>query len=169
MADREARHIDVPALSGVVGLCEGTTLGLITDCKYGYRLAENVLPVTLIHTAGDPDPYPERGIHAIELFVTLTDGTHVDMKNRASWLIQPMTAVPTGWHKGVAPEIDSLLDVQAEHSVLTSIQKNDKGELYLRFYEAEGREEMLRIQLPFGAKSAVVTKLDGTPIGEATV
>ena len=60
-AQRPAREMDVPALTGACAVTGGTTAALICDCKYGFRLAENVLSCTLINTAGTPDLYPERG------------------------------------------------------------------------------------------------------------
>lgn len=71
---RDNMKIDVPALSyGVAINKEGKSLGLTTDCKYGFRGDENSIAVTLIHSACYPDPYPERGIHKINLSLLVTD------------------------------------------------------------------------------------------------
>ena len=68
-AIRSARAMDLPALSYAAAVGEGNVPVIVTDCKYGYRLDRHELIATLINTASGPDPYPERGIHAIELYV----------------------------------------------------------------------------------------------------
>ena len=117
----------------------GTTAALIADCKYGFRLAENVLSCTLINTAGTPDLYPERGVHAIQLFVKLTDGRPTQLKRDGEALIRPMSAVPTAAHAGKLAPKASMLGFEAEHSVLSSAFISDDGALTVRLFEDEGR------------------------------
>ena len=167
-AAREARQIDVPALTGAYAACEGVTAALITDCKYGYRLADGVLSVTLINTSGDPDPYPERGIHAIKLFVALTDGRAAAFKTAARALISPMNGVPTARHAGALAPRDSLMHIDTAHCVVTCVQAQEDA-LIVRLYEAEGRADTVAIRAPFAPSKALLTQLDGTVVGEAAV
>ena len=166
---RPAREIDVPALTGVCADVEGTTAALISDCKYGFRLADNVLTATLINTAVDPDPYPERGIHAIKLFVTLTDGSAAKLKAKAEALIRPMTGVPTASHAGKLGPKESLLGFEAQHSVLTSVQMSGDDALTVRLYEAEGTQDEIAIRPPFAPARAVLTDLNEEVLAEAEV
>ena len=168
-AVREAQEMDVPALTGVCAAGGLPTAALITDCKYGFRLSENVLTATLINTAIDPDPYPERGVHAINLFVGLTDGTHTAMKRMAERLTRPMTGVPTAAHEGSMPAVRSLLGLDAAHTVLTSVQTAEDGALLVRLYEAAGEKETVALTLPFEASKAMLTNLNEETIGEAAV
>jgi alpha-mannosidase len=161
---RKTEHIDVPALTGVCAVCPGVKPAILSNCKYGYRLADNVLSVTLINTAGDPDPYPERGIHAIKLMVALTDGTHIQMKHLSKVLMSPMIGVPTACHKGSLAPRGSLTDFRSDHSILTGMFAGADGELVLRMYEAEGRRDPVTVTLPFAPKEAVITDLDGAVI-----
>ena len=168
-AARPAREIDVPALTGACADVEGTTAALITDCKYGFRLADNVLTATLINTAVNPDPYPERGIHAIKLFVALTGGESAALKERAETLIRPMLGVPTASHPGKLPPKVSLMSFEAGHSVLTSMQVAKDGALMVRLYEAEGRADEVVIAPPFVPSRAVLTNLNEEILAEANV
>ena len=165
--ERKAQEMDIPALTGVCAVTGQPTAALITDCKYGFRLSENVLTATLINTAIDPDPYPERGVHAINLFVGLTDAKHVPMKRMAERLTRPMTGVPTAAHEGELPAYASMFDMQAEHCVLTSVQMSRDDALLVRLYEAEGRAEEVTLSLPFEPTGAVLTNLNEEPVGKA--
>ena len=165
---RPARQIDVPALTGACAVSDQTTAALITDCKYGFRLAENVLSVTLINTSCDPDPYPERGIHAIKLFVCLTDGAPDALKHKAEALTRPMVGVPTAVHPGALPPKNSLLAFESAHAVLTSVEISRDDALVVRLYASE-QEDAVAIRPPFAPASAVLTDLDGNPLENARV
>ncbi|MBR6767720.1 MAG: alpha-mannosidase [Clostridia bacterium] len=165
---RPSRQMDVPALTYACAEADGTTAALITDCKYGYRLADNVLSVTLINTAGTPDPYPERGIHAIKLFVALTDGKAAPLKRKAEALIRPLTAVSTASHPGRLPARHSLMTFDAEHTVMSSARMEGKA-LAVRCYEAEGCAEKVSLTVPFVPSHAVLTNLNGNEVGKAEV
>lgn len=168
-AARPAREIDVPALTGACTDVEGTTAALISDCKYGFRLADNVLSATLINTASDPDPYPERGIHAIKLFVALTDGKTAELKEMSEKLIRPLVGVPTANHSGPLGPKGSLLGFEAKHSVLTSVQMSGDEALTVRLYEAEGACDEIAVRPPFVPARAVLTNLNEEILGEAGI
>ena len=168
-AIRKARQIDIPALTGAAAVCEGVTAALISDCKYGFRFADQVLSVTLINTSVDPDPYPERGIHAIQMFVALTEGNPTALKQTAETLIRPMTAVPTGCHSGKLPAKASLMSVDAVHSVVSSVQISEDDALMLRLFENSGEEESITIRAPFAPSKAVRTNLNEEVLSELTV
>ena len=168
-AQRPAREMDVPALTGACPVCEGATAALITDSKYGFRLAEDVLSVSLINTSSIPDPYPERGIHAITLFVALTDGCPTRLKRTAETLVRPLTAVPTAAHAGPLAPRQSLLGFEAAHSVLTSARIAEDGALALRLYEAGGEADRVSVTAPFPVARACLTDLNGAALAEAAV
>lgn len=50
------------------------TVALLSDCKYGYRGADNTLYADLIRGSYDPDPYPEYGVHHMSLAVAACAG-----------------------------------------------------------------------------------------------
>ena len=166
---RPARQMDVPALTGACAAVEGTTAALITDCKYGFRLADDVLSVTLINTSSDPDKYPERGIHEIKLFVAVGEGNATRLKRAAEELTRPMIGVPTAAHAGKLPPVNSMLGFEAEHSVLTSVQVAKDDALTVRLYEAEGKAEEITVCPPFAPARAVLTDLDENVLSEAAV
>ena len=168
-ATRQAKEMDVPALTGACAVTEGVTAALICDCKYGVRLADNVLSTTFINTSSDPDPYPERGIHAIKLFVALTEGCPTQLKRAAECLIRPMIGVPTGCHGGKLEAKASLMGFEAAHSVLTSVRMSADDALTVRLYENAGETDQIAIRPPFAPAKAVLTDLNEKVVGNAAV
>ncbi len=166
---RPARHMDVPALTGICCDVDGTTAALICDCKYGYRLADGVLTATFINTAANPDPYPERGIHKINLFVALTDGAPAALKLKSETLIHPMTCVPTASHPGTLPPKHTLLSVDAAHSVISSVQNTKDGALSVRLYEAAGETDCVTLHLPFTPTKAELVDLNEKKLADAEI
>ena len=53
---------------------DGSSAILVSDSKYGYRGQKESLNLTLINSSVSPDPYPERGIHTITLWVGAASG-----------------------------------------------------------------------------------------------
>ncbi|MBR2948890.1 MAG: hypothetical protein IKC46_03410 [Lachnospiraceae bacterium] len=163
----KADYIDIPALTGICAVTDQTTLALMTDCKYGMRFVDNTLSVSLINTSYDPDPYPERGIHAIKVFVKLTDGNPVQLKYDAERLTRPMIGVPTGYHDGKLAAEGSLLGFEAAGTVISSIFVSADDALTIRMYETMGKEDKVTVRVPFEVSKAVMTDLDGNTLAEA--
>lgn len=166
---RKAKDMDVPVLTGACAHVPGVTAALISDCKYGFRLSEGLLSLSLINTALNPDPYPERGVHAIRIYLALTDGTPHLLKETAQALTRPMIGVPTGVHPGPLPPVHSLMNMESDHACITSIRITEKGDLAIRLYEAEGKDDAVRIRAPFDIREAVLTDMDGRVLEKAAV
>ena len=65
---RDGGNHDFPALTYSAAIASdgaGDPLYVMTDSKYGYQLFDNTITATLINTAHNPDPDPERGHHEI--------------------------------------------------------------------------------------------------------
>jgi len=168
-AYRAARQIDVPALSYGAAKVEGKTAALITDCKYGFRFANDVLSVTLINTAVYPDPYPERGIHQINLFVRVGEANPHALKEAARLMICPMVAVPTGAHKGSLDPVGCLMNFEAAHTWLSAVQIAKDNALTVRVFENGGEDDNVTLTLSAPASRAVMTDLDENELCEAEV
>ena len=83
---------DVPAISFFGAEGEGERgLGLIAETKYGFRLYDDTASVTLVRSAYDPDPYPDRGIHDVRFAVTV--GKMSDLQRKADLFCHPVCFV----------------------------------------------------------------------------
>jgi alpha-mannosidase len=136
---RTQQEQDVPCLRyGAAELADGRVLVLGSDCKYGFRLSRGDLFATLINTAYNPDPYPERGIHDITLFLLAANGSPAELARQTDAILNPLQYVTNTAHGGTLPTTAGFLKTEGETAVFSSVsQKN--GKLTLRVYESEGK------------------------------
>jgi alpha-mannosidase len=157
---REQRNGDIPALQYVSARRkEGNSISIVTDSKYGYRGYDNNLTSTLINTSTSPDPYPERGIHNIKLFVTVAPADAKGMEVLASDLNHPMSYVSTNPHKGTLPPEQSLLKVSGGSAVVSSVSSSSDGGLLVRLYETCGKNTSVQVEFSKRVKTAVYVDL----------
>ena len=159
---RPKMHLDVP------GLCYGAAINpdstkkslvISSDCKYGYRAYEDNLSATLINSANSPDPYPERGIHEITLYVGFEQACPKKLADYALALLRPFDYVPANVHPGCLPLENSLMSFCGETAVLSAVTTSADGGLLVRFFEACGKECEVSIELGSLAKSAHMVDL----------
>lgn len=167
--DRAQRADDLPGLTHAAAVYGGRALALVTDCKYGYRAQADVLSATLINTASFPDPYPERGIHHVKLWLHAGAGDPAALKQAAQRYTRPLAYISATAHEGPLPAAASLLAVEAEGAVVTSAGVTEDGALLVRLYEASGKAGQASMALPFAPRRAVLVDLDERETGSATV
>ena len=167
---RTSKHQDVCGQTyGAAVFEDGRSLSIVCDCKYGYRGVDDALSVTLINSSDNPDPYPERGVHKINLWVAVGNSNPVQMKKTAENLCQPFSYVSTGSHGGKLPATGALLEMQAESSICSSAGLGADGSLIVRVYETCGKGDTVTLTLPFAPSSAAMVDLCGNRVGEAKV
>ncbi len=166
---RTPAEIERPGLSYACPAVEGVTTALVCDCKYGYRLTKDALICTLINTGCDPDPYPERGIHRIQLYLALTAAAPATLKLTAEQLIRPMAGVPTAAHPGSLPAAGTLLAAETGSCVITAVTVTSDDALAVRCYETEGVAATLRLTPPFAAARAALVDLNEKELAPAAV
>jgi alpha-mannosidase len=155
---------DIPGLQYTGAVKDGEALALVTDSKYGYRGCQGVLSATLINTASSPDPYPERGEHAIRLWVALDKAEPKALCERAGDLCRGMSVISGSRHPGKLPLAKELLRLDAASTVLSSTSLSAGGDLLVRVYETAGREDTVTLTGPSPIKAAALTDLEGAVI-----
>jgi alpha-mannosidase len=172
---RTARAMDLPALTYAAALGEenvapaGNVPFLATDCKYGFRLDRGELIATLINTASGPDPYPERGIHAIEVYAGVMKPCPMALRMTVESLLRPMFGIPVASHKGTLPADGALIGFESRRTVLSSLAMKEDGSFALRAFETVGKGDTVRDKLPRAVEKAHLTDLEGNEIGKAAV
>lgn len=158
---REDKGLDVPCLRYAAAEMEdGRAVALASDCKYGYRLYDSDLYVTLINTSRDPDPYPERGIHDIELYLIACECNEIILNKITESCINPLQYVTNTSHKGSLPTELSLLRYEGDTAIITGVAQRD-SKLAVRLYEASGKNCTVGISVKDGIKNAVLRDLTG--------
>ena len=153
---------DVPGIGSGAALCEGgTAVVLASDSKYGYRGYEGGLSLTLINSATAPDPYPERGIHHIRVWLGVADATATAQAALTDSLNHAFFYQPGNVHEGSLPTTDGLVTLKKGDVAVTAVQPVEGG-LIVRGYETEGRDEAVTLSCGRAVASACLTDLSET-------
>ncbi len=158
-AVRTALNNDVPGIGGGAALrMDSRALALVSDSKYGYRGEESGLTLTLINSAVSPDPYPERGIHNITLWLGLGRDTGRDLQALTDELNHGLFYQPSNVHGGSLPARFGLIELAGGSAAVTSVQATEGG-LLVRGYETSGEDGEVRLRVCAPVKAAYLADL----------
>ncbi|GHU35226.1 alpha-mannosidase [Clostridia bacterium] len=164
--DREPLRHDVPANSYAVALPDttgGTPVMIVTDSKYGFRSVDDQINVTLIRASTDPDPYPEYGVHEIEIGLSVQDkisGRNFD-KARAEF-IHPIAVTAGTKHAGTLPGKNSFIKVTGRAVIAalkTAEDSKDGKTIIIRLHDAD-RINGEPVKLEFASKIVKASVVD---------
>ena len=156
---RETIHNDVPGIgSGAALLQDGGALAVMSDSKYGYRGEGESLSLTLINSAVNPDPYPERGIHHITVWLGLTDGTAGAQTALCDDMCHSFFYQPGNVHAGALPTTCGLVELVSGHAAITSVQPIEGG-VAVRGFETAGEDGKATLRLGKAIAGACLTDL----------
>jgi len=158
------RWLDLSDDSGKFGV------SLLNDCRYGFDVKKNVLRLSVIHGATNPDPEADRGLHELlySLYPHRGDWQEGQTIRRGYELNNPLLPRVAMAHPGALPASQAFLTVEPENIVLSAMKKErgyDSRGLILRFYEAFGRKTEARIELPWPVEAGE-TDLIERPLGK---
>ncbi len=160
---RKDIHGDVPGLQYGMALDKTSenSVVLISDSKYGYRGADNTLALTLINSAVKPDPYPERGIHNITLWLGVCAANEKKAEELATMCNHSLFYQPSNCHTGTLPMESSLLKVEGENVVVSAVLPGEDGSVLVRVYEAAGKDGQAVITFKQDVERAEAVNLAG--------
>ncbi len=169
-AYRGNENHDIPALSYVLARgAEGGAVYVMTDSKYGYRGFDNAIVSTLINTANNPDPDPERGKHEFTLAVGIEKACPKAMADRSDRFMHGVRYVPTNPHAGTLPAVGALLSASTGTARITSVTRLENGNTLVRLNELCGKIAEGTLTFSLDVKAAKLVDLDGRTVGEASV
>ena len=122
---------------------DGYGVALLSYNKYGWDIKGNVIRMTLLKGAEDPDKGADLGVHHIlySLMPHIGDWRQAEIVRRAYELNVPTisTVVPTDSVKSV-PGSFSMAFVDAQNLIVETVKKAEDDEsIIIRLYEAYGR------------------------------
>ena len=158
---RSPRNQDIPCQTFCAALrADGSALALIPDTKYGYRATEDALSVSLINTSNYPDPFPDRGMHQINIALAIGQADTRELTETAAHFNHPAYYVSGGAHPGSLPLDHSFLRLEAESTVLSAVLPEGDG-LILRFRELAGHDDRITLRFHKAPTHVTATNLDG--------
>ncbi len=158
-----------------VDLSEGNYgVALLNDCKYGHDIRDQVLRLTLIKSAIDPDPDADRGRHVFTYSLLPHAGGWREggVEAEAYALNNPLRAsLLPGAQPGDLPPAFSLaaLDRGADHVVLKTVKQAEDGDGWVvRLYESHQYRNR-EVRLTFGRPVRRAVECNLVEEGEAPV
>ena len=163
---RQPGNIDMPGLQYCAAIRgDGTGLALVTDSKYGYRAMEDHFGVSIINTSTNPDPYPDRGQHIVNMALAICPDDAKVLEDTASLFNHCTHALSNNSHPGTLPMNLSFLDFRAESTIVSSVLPTEEaGAIHVRFYETCGKDDTLVLKLAKAPVSAVSVDLFGKEV-----
>ncbi len=131
---------DVPGNSFMRIEKEGRAAFLVTDTKYGFRGHENAGAVTLIRGSYDPDPWPERGAHHINVGVGVCAAD--EQKKLVTEYVHPIAFNAGVKHEsGKLPLAGSFLKLGdcADRIMISGVKNGEDGGLIVRVADYAGK------------------------------
>lgn len=150
---------DVPGIGSAAALRgDGSALTLVSDSKYGYRGEKGALTLTLINSSVSPDPYPERGIHHITLWMGVCADEAQAQGAQTDSLNHKLFYQPSNVHEGELAVCAGLAERVCGSVNVTAVQMKE-GVLAIRGYEAAGQDGQARFKLQLPVQKAWMTDL----------
>jgi alpha-mannosidase len=158
-------------------------VAILNNGKHGFDAKDNVIRLSVIRGAWGPDPRADEGVHTFgySIYPHQGDWRKGKVEFQALAFNQPLLALQEPAHhspqeiwagkKGGLPDTYSFIKTNSDHVILYAMKQMEgfyDTDPILRFFECEGREGDVSVQLPFKAKATETNLLEETigPIGE---
>lgn len=140
-------------------------VSILNDCKYGHDIKDNVIRITLLKAATEPDHLQDQGIHEFTYSLLPHEGDFVSGRivQEAFDLNEPLEVV-----KGeVTLPFKSFLNVDSEEIELDAVKKSEDGKyIVIRFHEFAGARQSVNLKPGFSYISWAEGDLLERVIGE---
>jgi alpha-mannosidase len=135
-------------------------VALLNDCKYGHRILDNSLELTLLRSPTWPDPDADMGIHQF----TYSLLPHVDDMVRSDVMVQArcLNQKPVCF-TGFAGKIESPVKLEAANATLEVLKRAEKANhLVARIVESHGQRGTAVLTVPAGCKVIMTNLMEWT-------
>jgi len=160
----DVAKIEVAAQKWVDLSDKGYGVALMSNCKYGYSLNENIMGMTLLRSSKHPGETSDMGLHEFTYSIYPHSGDYVDgyVVQEGYNLIYPL--------KVVSGEFDIKLPIKISHpNIIVETVKfsEDNNGFIVRMYESAGASTVANVELLNSAHSAELVDLMEENIGKA--
>lgn len=143
----------------------GYGVSLLNDCKYGYDIKDNVLRLSLIKSATNPDETADQGEHLFTYSLLPHEGDWVrGLTVREAWFLNnPLQAV-----KGACTRTGkSMIRLNADHLAVDAVKQSEDGSaVVVRLHEFAGVRAQVEITSDYPVLSWQECDLLERPLAE---
>jgi len=137
-------------------------VSLLNDCKYGYSAYENVISLSLLKSAKDPNPVADMGMHEFtySFYPHTGDFREGQTVQEAYLLNMPLTAQRIEKTEGTMPEVYSLVSCNRENVVVETVKKTDADDsVIVRLFDCYNQKTEATVTFGFDVKKVSVCNL----------
>ncbi|MDO5410543.1 MAG: alpha-mannosidase [Lachnospiraceae bacterium] len=140
-------------------------VSILNDCKYGHDIKDNVLRITLIKAATNPDHLQDQGAHAFTYSLLPHRGDFVEGRTvQEAFAVNEPMQVAAGKAKS---EWESFLSIDNELVELDAVKKSEDGKsIVIRFHEFAGSRQKVTLRPGFAFTAWAESDLRERQIGE---
>ena len=133
-------------------------VSLLSDCKYGYDVRDNVLRLSLLRSPVNPDPHADEGEHRFTYALLPHEGDWRGQSVREGYALNaPLLATAAKTAPGALPATAPLVETDRPNVIVETVkQAEDSDALVARLYEAHGARGKASIR--FGVPVSNVTE-----------
>ena len=137
-------------------------VALLNDCKYGYKVKENVLDINLLRCTHWPAIHSDVGDHDFLYALYPHAGDHISANviQLGYELNIPLQTAACNSQTGKLDQQFSFVEIDAENIIIESIKKaQDNEDIIIRLYEADGISSDCNIQFNLNVNDIHLTNL----------
>ncbi len=134
---------------------------LMSDSKYGFRGWEQSMALTLLRASGDPDPYPEYGMHNIRIGLGVTENASAGaLDRRVQHFVHGISACSARPGAGTLPMKGQLMAVEGNACISAVKTPEDFDGLVIRFYVPDDTEGRVRLVFAKAIRGAYLADIN---------
>ncbi len=167
----QAAQFEVCAHKWVDASEDGFGVSLLNDCKYGHRVKEGRMEISLIKCGRHPNPNADRERHHFTycLYPHAGGWRGAQTAQYAYGLNNPLIAIPKTAGGGALPPAYSLAQVDAPNVLIETVKPAEDGQgVILRLYESHGRRSRATLSTAYPCFTLQPCDLLENPAGDET-
>ena len=137
-------------------------VSILNDCKYGYSIKDNVMKITLLKAATNPNPEADKGINVFTYSLYPHKGGYIEGKTvKEGYLLNmPFEAAKISENNGTLSDCYSFAKSDKENVVVETIKKAEEdNSVIVRAYETYNMKADAEITVGFDIKEAYLCDL----------
>ncbi len=134
-------------------------VSLLNDCKYGHDIHDNVIRLSLLTSAAEPDPQADLGQHRFSYSLLPHAGTWRDGTIPAAYALnEPIIVAQGSGQSGISQR--QLCWTDSDHVVIETVKRAENGEgIIVRLYENQRKRGTVTLETGIDLASAILTNL----------